>query len=378
MLPTVAPDPPTPSPLRRVASCRPRPYYRPTSGPRTTQRPPIPGRRGGSWRPTSPPTAQPGWPGATGWLAGLTAMLQTLEGDTRRRQLAIRLETVLDVAAEDARAADSRTGRHVTTAHATVAAILGCSTKTVQRARLLLEGLGYATTVTPGRYLTTAERAAARLVHGGDQRRMASERTLTVPRSSTNVHLPRRGASSPTSLVRDGLPSSGIAARHRRRQPQKRVKKDRPSLAVQKLGAGLARDVPWLARGHIGHLCHGLEALNLDNIGWTARDVLTLLDTHRRNHGWAGIDPAHQRNPVALFIAQLRPALAGVTETPNDRRRREQAARTAQAAAAAVARDQLEAQLADPAAQQRTRQAQAEARAALQAVLSRRLYNRPR
>lgn len=46
-------------------------------------------------------------------------------------------------------------------------ALLGCSDKTVQRARLLMEGLGYATTVVAGRYLTTEERVAARLARRG-------------------------------------------------------------------------------------------------------------------------------------------------------------------------------------------------------------------
>lgn len=372
MLPTVAPDPPTPNDLRRVATCRTRPYYRPSSGSRPPQRPPIPGRRGGSWRPTPPSASIPAWTSASSWLSSLAAALQTREGDARRRQLRIRLETALDVAAEDARAADSRTGRHVTTAHATVAAILGCSSKTVQRARLLVEALGYATTVTGGRYLTSTERAAAHLVHGGDQRRMASERALTLPRTSANVHLPRRGDSSSTTSVSSGLPSDGVASRPPRRKNQKRNnQRTRPSLAVQKLAAGLARDVPWLARMHIGRLCHGLEVLKVDHDGWTSRDLLTVLDAYRRLHGWAGIDPSHQRDPVALFIAQLRPALAEVTETPKARRRREQHDRESQSASAAASRAQLAAHQADPAVQERISQAQADARAALRAVLSR-------
>ena len=124
MLPTVAPDPRSAIPLRQFHRCRTRSYYRPrglVTGAGTTA--PIPGRRGGSWRPPAR-TSVPAWSGATAWLHALQAVLASPAGEVHRRRLSVRLETAVDVAAEDARAADSRTGRHVTTSHATVAALL--------------------------------------------------------------------------------------------------------------------------------------------------------------------------------------------------------------------------------------------------------------
>lgn len=362
MLPTVAPRSRSATPHTFSSACRTRPYYRPrglVTGAGTTA--PIPGRRGGSWRPPAR-TAVPAWSGATAWLHGLQAMLASPAGEVHRRRLSVRLETALDVAAEDARAADSRTGRHVATSHATVAALLGCSTKTVQRARLLVEAVGYATTVTEGRYLTTTERAAARLVHGGDQRRMASERALTVPRPSSDVHLPRRGAVSALPKSRSGLPKRAQARARVATRPKKthQLTPVRP-LAVQQLAADLARRLPWLARSHIGTLCDALTTLGLDATGWTAADIIEYLDADNAEAGRYQPNPDSQRNPIGLFFLQAQRALAGV-EPPVARRRAAAQARAARraadAAAAQAERDRLAEIAANPQAQARIRTAQ--------------------
>ena len=374
MLPTVAPDPPLNHLSRQVGTCRSRRYYRPRGElARPSSAPPIPGRRGGSWRPESTSTA-PAWSGAARWLDSLRSALEGPAGELQRRRVSIRLETVLDVAAEDARAADSRTGRHVTTAHATVAALLGCSAKTVQRARALIETLGHARTVVSGRYLTTDERTAARLAHGGDQRRMASERALTVPQPLPNVQLPRRGAVCLDLKSRSGLPKHAPArAREGQTRPGKtktRQQRQIRPLAVQLLAAGLAQRLPWLARGHVGTLCDALTALGVDRSGWTAQDVIDQLDGHNAAAGLYQPPVNAQRNPLGLFMVQAQRALAGV-EPPVLRRRREAEARAAQraadAAAAVLERDRMTAQAADQGAQARISAAQAAIRATLTA-----------
>lgn len=372
MLPTVAPDTRLATPLPPGSACRTRRYYRPRGGTsRPAITPPVPVRRGGSWRPSAP-VAAPVWPGASAWLERLQAVLLSPAGEVHRRRLQVSVETALDVAVEDARAADSRTGRHVTTAHATVATLLGCSSKTVQRARLLVEALGYAATVTAGRYLTSEERAAARLAHGGDQRRMASERALTVPRLHQDVHLPRRGEVPALVSPRSGLPKHAQARAREGRKPRNKPRTHqqpvvRP-LAVQRLAADLARRLPWLARGHIGTLCDALAVLGLDADGWTARDVIAHLDADNIEAGRYQPAPNSQRNPVGLFVVQVKRALTGV-EPPVPRRRREADARAVQkaedAAAATAVRAQLAAQQADPEAQARIATAKATIRAAL-------------
>lgn len=370
MLPTVAPDTRSATPDPPLSACRTRRYYRPAHG---TSRPavtaPVPARRGGSWRPssTTPPPAI--WSGAANWLSSLQAVLTTPAGEAVRRRWRVRPETLLDVAAEDARAADSRTGRHVTTAHETVAALLGCSVATVRRARQLMEALGHAQTVVCGRYLTAEERAVARAVHGGHQRRMASERALTVPRDQQNEHLPRRGEVPACPQLRSGLPKRAQAHPWDGSQKRRRTKthQSRP-LTVQQLAADLARRLPWLARGHIGTLCDALVALGLDSDGWTARDVIDHLDADNVATGRYQLAPTTQRNPVGLFIVQVQRALAGA-EPPVPRRRREAEARAAQRAAdaeaAAAERARLAAQDADPEAQARIATAKASIRAML-------------
>lgn len=311
----------------------------------------------------------PAWTSAAGWLDSLAAHLVTPEADQIRRQTSIRAETVLDVAAEDARAADSRTGRHVSTAHATVAALLGCSTKTVQRARTLVEQLGYAVTVAAGRYLTSTERLAAHEHHGGHQHRIASERALTVPRLSTNVHLPRRGQVVNTVQLRSNSPRRATARRGRTATRTRSTNEAQP-LAVQQLAAALASRLPWLARGHIGSLCSALTTLGIDATTWTARDVIERLDAANAAAGRTQPAAQDQRNPIGLFISQARTALAGVESPVRSRdhdRQARQAQRTNRLAAMAAEKCRRDTLAADGEAQSRISDAQQSIRALLAA-----------
>ncbi|NYJ76589.1 hypothetical protein HNR15_003607, partial [Allobranchiibius huperziae] len=101
------------------------------------------------------------WTSPEAWLEQLRAALLSPEGIEATATDRIRAATVLDVAAVEARAANARTGRDVCTAHETVATVVGCSVATVRRARAVLQRIGYAVTLTPGRYLTAAERLEA-------------------------------------------------------------------------------------------------------------------------------------------------------------------------------------------------------------------------
>ena len=168
--------------------------------------------RGRSWR---PPAARPCprlcWLSAPSWLAGLAKALAGPQGAKLRSQKHIAVETLLDVAAVDARTANGRTGRGVCTSHAHVAKVLGCSEKTVQRARWVIEKLGFAVVVEVGRRLNAEERSLARQHHGGRQVNIASERALVQPRSRPSsssvvrqlVPLSRRDQVPKKSLVCD-------------------------------------------------------------------------------------------------------------------------------------------------------------------------------
>lgn len=198
--------------------------------------------------------------------------------------------------------ADQRTGRNVATAHDTVAAQLGMSAKTVQRARTLLERLGLAVTVWTGRYLTIAERAAARARHGAIQLRAASTRALISPKQAValvpveNVQLPRRGHHPPQPHLSKNS-STRVTAR---RKPAQRTP---IPVGVQRLAAQLAQHMPWLARSrHIGALARLLHRHNLTvDTGWTATRLLRVLEQHNRTTGHLVPEPASQRNPLGYL-----------------------------------------------------------------------------
>lgn len=333
---------------------RPRRYYRPQTGPRDLRSAISRSCRGRAWRPPDGPRllpTVPAWRNADDWLAGLSEALRTPEGEEKRAAAKVSADTLIDVAAADARAADSLTGRGVTTAHDTVAKALGCSAKTVQRARLLIEALGFARTVVLGRYLTTQERAEANAHHGGNQRRIASERALLAPRPKRNVHLPLGGAvtthlPSSCALPRRASARPGAASRQASTTQTRRSQAPRPTLAVQRLAASLAMRLPGLSRGHIGSLCRTLTVLGVDDDGWSAQDVLDVLDRRNVTLGWYSLPSSSQREPLALFAHQMRAALVDVDEPPRMRRNREAIARAAERARTRKLREVAAAQLA--------------------------------
>lgn len=345
-------------------------------------------RHGRSWRPE--PTEEvcrqrattPAWWSAQDWLTRLSVAVATPQGEAARAAAKVSRATMMAVAAVDARTADHRTGRDVQTAHATVARALGCCAKTVQRARQLMEALGFARTIELGRYLTAPERVEAHSRHGGHQLRMASDRVLTMPRIAyqhENVHLPRRGQScgSVTSVGR--TPTRADARAGGAPRPSATTRKGpRPTLAMQRLAARLAARLPWLAHRHLWALCRTLAAVGIQPEDWTAGDLVNLLDRRNADRGLYSLAPTTQRDPLALLAHQLRDALAQVTEAPGARRAREAAERAQAAQQARADREALAAQLAaereDPQVQARVAAAKAQIRATLAAARNRARY----
>ncbi|MEL4506264.1 replication protein [Luteococcus sp. H138] len=310
----------------------------------------------------------------------MAVALATPEGEAARAAARVARRTVLAVARADAATADHKTGRDVQTAHATVARALDCCPKTVQRARQLIEHLGFARTVEMGRYLTSAERAEARKRHGGHQLRMASDRVLCLPRTAyqqENVHLPLKGqlCGSVTSVGRSPKRAGARSGGAPRRSA---TTKDRPSLAMQRLAARLAARLPWLRPGHQWTLCRTLAAVGIDPAEWTAAELLDLLDRRNAAQGRSPLAPAAQHDPLALLAHQLRDALAQVSESPGRRRARAAAERAQAAAQARAEREalaaQLEAERTNPEAQARIAAAKAEIRSHLAAVRDRARY----
>jgi hypothetical protein len=208
-----------------------------------------------------------------------------------------------------------------------------------------------------------------------------------MPRRPGNVHLPRRGQGSshlpgltvipkgPAAAINDETRAASRPAATRK--ARRRHTRARPSLAVQRLAAGLALRLPWIATAHIGSLCHLLTTLGLDHNGWTAQDVLDLLETRNRRLGLYSIPPGGQRDPLALFAHELRDALSDrdTTEPPRHRREREtarhQERQAALAAETAALRAANTARHHDTDAQARITAAKASARAGIAAAKAR-------
>lgn len=328
--------------------------------------------RNGSWSLPAPSGAHAqlrAWTSGEAWFDVVMDTLRTEQGEAARRAAKVAPDTLLRVAYADRKSADQRTGRGVSTAHETVAASLGMSAKTVQRARLLLEALGLAVTVVAGRYLTNAERQEARRTHGGDQLRAASTRALVMPalprtaapqrdpRSVESVHLPvspsgEQVSHVPKTPTTHALPRARTATAPRRPAMTKNTKQDRPPLPLQdqQLAAEFQRRIPWLRRPghHIGALVRIVHRLRLSERGWTVGQALDQINRVARDSNLRVADPTDQRNPAGYLAWLLQRAigtdeLAPAVESIRERDER-LAAQRARLAADAATRARVEAE----------------------------------
>lgn len=286
--------------------------------------------------------------------------LATGEGEEIRRRVSVSRDTLLRVAWRDAQSADAATGRGVTTAHATIAAELGMAKKTVERARQIVQELGYAVTILEGSYLTRSERKAAHEHHGGWQLRAASTRALTVPKGAShrgsveNVDLPRRGSVLTKSHPLKRSPKRASARSSAAAQPKaagmteggrrgraRRAETPRP-IDLQRLARDVDERLPWVCRGrHIGHLASVLDRAGVDPCRWTAGDLVAAVERFEHQVGGRLTAPkTERRDPLGFFAWLLRmsvdptvPTVSELREIARSRKLEEQRRRRAQAAA---------------------------------------------
>ena len=318
--------------------------------------------RAGSWILPRRANTVVAWNSREHWLSTLASALATPAGDKARRAISIAPDTLMRVARADAAAADGATGRNVATAHETVATQLGMSTKTVERARTLIIVLGFASVAATGRYLTAAERRAARRAHGGVQLRAASTRLLTLPvpprrwrrmKAVENVELPRKGLRPPSSNVLKSSPKRAGARSLAAARPSARTKHPRPRpparpwpLETQRLAADLLTAIPSLLRPgqHIGNLCSLIERHEIGNRGWTAHSLLDAIDRANHRDRVRFTEPTTQRDRLAYFAWHLKRAVAVGEHSPFvalEQERAERLARQSEQAAAEQARRAL-------------------------------------
>lgn len=264
------------------------------------------------------------WHSGQSWFDALMDALAANAGENTRRAAKVSPGTLLMVARADWLSADADTGRGVTTAHETVAAQLGMSAKTVQRARKLLEELGFAVTVVRGRYLTRAERQAARSAHGGRQLRAASVRALTLPRpaqSVENVQLPRRGDKPPLVSVKKFLPKRASARKAATKKGMGASRDRVPrSIPLQRLAHELSAAIPWLSRDqHIGNVCAMLERCGIEPKRWTARALLDTINRGNLAGGIVSLAGSDQKDPIAYLSWMIRRTIDHTEITPVER-----------------------------------------------------------
>jgi|GEM_PF-4532437 len=249
----------------------------------------------------------PAWGNRQRWLLAVSLMLVTPEGKAAINATRSSRPMVMRVARADAKAADSRTGREVRTSHGFVARRLRVSAESVRHARYVLERLGLSVTVVAGRYLTAGERAEARSVHGGWQRRIASTRALTLPKRLAVLvarHLPRRGSVSSSSSVSLQSPSNA-GTRNRRREGTNR---QAMGLPWQRLAAQVVQILPNLGEKHIGNLSRGLARLPIDPGEVTGAWLVRLVELRNRAKGYT--QPVEPRSQMGLFLHQIRQAVS--------------------------------------------------------------------
>lgn len=317
------------------------------------------------------------WNGSQHWIDALTTAFNSPEGKAARSHISMTLDTMLAVARQDAAAADSTTGRSVATSHATVAARLGCSDKTVQRARDVIQALGFAVSLVTGRRLFGSERVLARNTHGRTQINAASVRALTLPRGATaveNVHLPsKQNSSSKTCVKRKSPKRAQVRSAASRRKadyinPSAKIAPSRDPRTV-KCANELAQRLPFLGNWRsrvvevpgvtpriepapepISVICGVIARSGIDVARLTSADVIDVLDRITADSGLVTMRGNYVKNPVGYLTTLLRRVRSYIDLNPfktaaerhqaaEERRRQLREAQT-------IANEKLDAQLA--------------------------------
>lgn len=283
--------------------------------------------RKGTWhlaakRPTEPRRA--GLVDVAGVLAAIAAQLSTAQGDASRDVdgSRIAIATLLAFATVDLLAADRHTGRNIATSHETAARLAttltgrarSYSPKTAQRARTVLQRLGWMVEVSRGRRLTLEECAHARAAHGRTQVMAASTRDWIIPDTlliQSIVHQPSTAADHGTYLS-ESTPNRASA------RPEAETKKPvqrraplsaagpRFPIETQRFAGELARRLPWLDRGHIGRICGAVRAAGIDTARWTVPDLMHALEHVNRELGRDQLPAGRMRDPLAWFVDAAR------------------------------------------------------------------------
>lgn len=203
-----------------------------------------------------------------------------------------------------------RTGRQCIARPDTIASVLGCDLRTVQRCQAVAREIGLEVVVAKGRMLTMAERLAAQR-RGSTQRGLSTEVALTIPRDlPRHMWIVTPSSGSPGEMKsHPAITSLSVASDEKKaaaspRQPQRR---GRDARRARSLAAEVAQIVPWLAGERTGRLAPALTRFATAQPAWQAQEIShALADLLRRR----SIDPAQLtadriRSRPAVVLARL-------------------------------------------------------------------------
>lgn len=266
------------------------------------------------------------WWSRTHWLTVIVPATLALHPDTLAAHH-VSPDTFTAWARTESWWATRRDGRDAIVRPDTVAALLECSTRTVQRCRAAARALGLLVDVVKGRMLTATECLVARHA-GSPQRGLANVADFLVPvdiaatmgagaghgnLSAVDHVTPTRGT-TPTHLLRQSLPcTSRSAARNndaatRRRQ---HIRRKIASSPTYKLAQALHLRILWLRTAAPGRLLGQLKPYATAVIPWTSHQLCDAMDHINVNRGWTAPTKPHT-SPFALlkwYLSQIDPVL---------------------------------------------------------------------
>ncbi|MFD6356697.1 hypothetical protein [Nocardia tengchongensis] len=296
----------------------------------------------------------PTWRGPKHWLAMLKAALSTDEGQAVVRRHHTSADTVLEISAVNAAAANRATGRRMTLAKNTIGARAKFSKTSVERTRRVQRDLGFAEEMARGRVLRGVEFHAAQAHHGGAQSKAASVWHLILPAGAAAIVEAVRGPRCASAsmgpchrvvglLTRSGKPGPQPPApantpvnrrdalsqtnhvlghsyvgnnspthAHTRAETKPRHKKPERlprSGALQRVTAEFLAHCHGLDRGagrngwHIGSVCDVIAAAGIDLARYSGRDLAIMIDRDSAARGWTW--PNRVDNAAAFLRARF-------------------------------------------------------------------------
>ena len=183
-------------------------------------------------------------------------------------------------------AQDPHSGRHVIVRPDTLAGLLQCSKRTVQRCNAAAREIGLELVITPGRMLSEIETYAARK-QGSPQRGLSTVTAFVVPQQLRPLldHVtPTRGTSFDSSVKRSLTLERGTA--RLKGAPLRSAPHQRRAGPAWHLAAGLTQQAIFLRRCPPGRIAGQLSRFTRSPHHWTPTQILRAMDNINHRLGY--------------------------------------------------------------------------------------------